>query len=368
MSSSGAANTARPSRDEGYKMILPTIPSGTVALNTIFLHADPSGRPYNIGHFGEALQAIVTRSEVTSIGPFLYNHLWALTFDNPSARDKLLSLGEIPVKGKKCLIIDPHKKELRVKMHWLPQHVPDEAVVAALERFGSVTDIVREKWKDTFFEGAETTTRQIVLTLKKGVTAENLPHQMFICGCQALVAVPGRPPLCLRCKAIGHIRRQCHTPWCKKCRRFGHEEDECVITYASRVRQQQDSHVERNDMEFDDDSDSKAGASSSPLNAAPVTAVACVPVVPAPDPGGDGGGQSARAAEPPCNRGHPTSMDATLPPSTTSPSGPHCEDTDCDPWVTPKRKKGRKSPPPSMPLRITEVDHSALDDIGFLSA
>lgn len=44
------------------------------------------------------------------------------------------------------------------------------------------------------------------------------------------------------------------------------------------------------------------------------------------------------------------------------------DDGDGDSWITPKRKKGRRSPPPSMPAKIVEVGHSELDDIGFLSA
>ncbi|XP_064467947.1 uncharacterized protein LOC135378789 [Ornithodoros turicata] len=363
MSSVRAATTAKPSRDEGYKMILPTIPSGTVALNTVFLHADPTGRPYNIGHFSDALKDKVVRSEVTSVGPFLFNHLWALTFNSVSAKDKFLSLSELAVKEKRCVLIDRHKKELHIKMHWLPQHVPDEAIEAALERYGAVTNIVREKWKDSFFEGAESTTRQAVITLKNGVTADSLPHQMYVCGCQVLVAIPGRPPLCLRCKGVGHIRKQCHTPWCKTCRRFGHEEDECVVTYASRVRQQHGSQDSQHNMECDDDADGAAPV------AAPVPSSAAAPA--AATVASQAGTPIAPAMGDPQQEEEKSVLQERQDTASSSLEGSGNEATEeieDDFWITPKRKKGRKSAPATMPPKIVEVDRSVLDDIGFLSA
>ncbi|XP_064481155.1 uncharacterized protein LOC135394364 [Ornithodoros turicata] len=238
MSSVGAVTTARPSRESSeYKLILPSsMPSGTVSLNTLFLHADPSGRPYKVEDFGTALEGIVKKEDVSAFGGFQFNHLWALTFHNGAAKDKLLLLKEITVKGRRCVILDPNKKEVTMKIHWLPQHVPDEAVVNAFAKYGKVANIVRQRWKTSFFEGLETTTRHMNLTLKGGVTTDSLPHMLQVSGCHVLIDVPGRPPLCLRCKGVGHIRKQCHTPWCKTCRRFGHEADECVTTYASRLR------------------------------------------------------------------------------------------------------------------------------------
>ncbi|KAG0445269.1 hypothetical protein HPB47_017544, partial [Ixodes persulcatus] len=64
-----------------------------------------------------------------------------------------------------------------------------------------------------------------------------IPHQLTVFGCRSLVIVPGRPPLCLRCNRIGHIRRECRTPRCGECRRYGHPTDECVTTYADKLRQ-----------------------------------------------------------------------------------------------------------------------------------
>ncbi|XP_077547834.1 uncharacterized protein LOC144160098 [Haemaphysalis longicornis] len=62
---------------------------------------------------------------------------------------------------------------------------------------------------------------------------EDLPHQLRVAGDNALVAVPGRPPMCLRCRGTGQVRRECRVPRCETCRHFGHDADACVKTYAS---------------------------------------------------------------------------------------------------------------------------------------
>ncbi|XP_029823119.2 uncharacterized protein LOC115309088, partial [Ixodes scapularis] len=58
-------------------------------------------------------------------------------------------------------------------------------------------------------------------------------HQLRIAGDLVLVLVPGRAPVCLRCKGKGHIRRECKVPRCASCRSFGQSESQSVRTYAS---------------------------------------------------------------------------------------------------------------------------------------
>ncbi|KAH8033148.1 hypothetical protein HPB51_008014 [Rhipicephalus microplus] len=43
----------------------------------------------------------------------------------------------------------------------------------------------------------------------------------------------GRPPLCVRCRATGYIRREWRVPRCGLCRSFGHDETQCVAIYAN---------------------------------------------------------------------------------------------------------------------------------------
>lgn len=84
-------------------------------------------------------------------------------------------------------------------------------------------------------EHMDTLNREVNITLHDGITIEKIPHLFKIYGCQCLLLVPGRPPLCLRCNRVGHVRRQCKTPRCYKCGRYGHISDTCVTTYASKL-------------------------------------------------------------------------------------------------------------------------------------
>lgn len=66
-----------------------------------------------------------------------------------------------------------------------------------------------------------------------GVTIEDLPHQLRVAEEVALVHVPGKAPLCLRCRGTGHIRQDCRVPRCGLYRRLGHDETQCVRTYTN---------------------------------------------------------------------------------------------------------------------------------------
>ncbi|KAM7306223.1 uncharacterized protein ISCGN_009960 [Ixodes scapularis] len=161
------------------------------------------------------------------------NHLWIVTLKSDEAKQRLVAAKKLQVKGKRCLVLDPDAADVRLRLHWIPFHVPDEAVRKALEPFEKVEELTREKWRAEGFTGVQSTTRLVRLVLKEGVTQERLPHQLRIAGGNVLVVVPGRAPQCLRCKGTGHIRRECRVPRCDACHRYGHETETCAKTFAN---------------------------------------------------------------------------------------------------------------------------------------
>lgn len=60
-----------------------------------------------------------------------------------------------------------------------------------------------------------------VLRCMAVVTIEQLPHQLELLGCSILILVPGRPPLCLRYRHTGHVRKNCQVSRCGICQRYG---------------------------------------------------------------------------------------------------------------------------------------------------
>lgn len=127
----------------------------------------------------------------------------------------------------------PSNQSTRLKLHWLLHHVHDDEVRIAEAPYGKVTEVSRDTWRAQRFTGLGSTTRSVSVRPKAVVTVDSFPHQLRVTGDLALVVVPGRAPLCLRCRGKGHIRRECHVPRCVLCWRFGHEESQCVRTYAN---------------------------------------------------------------------------------------------------------------------------------------
>nr|XP_050031261.1 uncharacterized protein LOC126527469 [Dermacentor andersoni] len=240
MGSVGAASAAQTGRgtrisasDDEYQVVLPSLPTGRFVLNTVFLHCDIRARPYRVEDFRDALAQLSLLPEVAALGAYRMSHVWAVTFKDSDAVKKIVSVGELQVKKGRCLVIDPANQDVRLKVHWLLPSVPDEDVRFAFAPFGKVTDVVRERWRVHGVTDKNSTTRLVTLKLKPGVKLDDLPHQVSVAGELALVVVPGRAPLCLRCRGTGHIRRECRIPRCGACRRFGHEDSQCERTYAS---------------------------------------------------------------------------------------------------------------------------------------
>ncbi|KAM7310908.1 uncharacterized protein ISCGN_007816 [Ixodes scapularis] len=235
-SSDGAMITAVAGRGissaDDYKILLPCLPSEAATVNSVFLHCDVTGRPYRIEDFREELQRLQILGDVGSFGAYQMNHVWLVTFHSASTRNRLLAAKELTVKGKRCILIDPKNSETCLKLHWVPYHVPDDTVRRALEPYGKVHEVTRETWRAQGFQGVQSTTRLVRITRKEGVSKESVPHQLRFFGGSALVLVPGRAPLCLRCKKTGHIRKDCRVPRCDDCHRYGHTRENCVKSYA----------------------------------------------------------------------------------------------------------------------------------------
>lgn len=241
MGSVGAVSAACESRgnrsfasaDQDYQVVLPQLPTGQVVTNTIFLHADLRARPYRVENFRDALEHLGALPDVIALGAYQMNHVWAVTFKNAEAMKKMLEAGEIQVKDRRCVVVNPNDRGIRMKLHWLLYGVSEDDVRVALAPYGNVTEVTKERWRVRGITDRASTTRVVALKLKTGITVDDIPHQLRVGSELALVVVPNRAPLCLRCNCTGHIRRDCRVPRCSQCRRFGHSDTDCVMTYAS---------------------------------------------------------------------------------------------------------------------------------------
>lgn len=221
---------------DNYRVLMPRLPTGNLVLNSVFLHGDLAARPYRAPDFRDALKGIIDLKDIIAMGQYQMSHVWMVQCATSLAKAKLVACEDLKVKGRKCLVVDPETKEVKIRLLWLPPYMENRRIVEAMEPYGTVRSVVREKWRCEGMEDMETLNREVQLTLRDDTNVNKIPHLMTIFGCQSLLLISGRPPSCLRCHRVGHIRRHCRTPWCAKCRRYGHKPEDCVMTYADRLR------------------------------------------------------------------------------------------------------------------------------------
>lgn len=97
-------------------------------------------------------------------------------------------------------------------MSFVVRYEYDGTVHRAFAGYGNVEDVAREWWRVAGFDGDESTTRSVRLTLRKSVGLERLPHQLRLGGGTALLVLAGRSPIHLTCGMTGYMRRNCRAP------------------------------------------------------------------------------------------------------------------------------------------------------------
>lgn len=262
----GHKNRTEGTEEDDYQVIMPQLPSGDLVRNTVFLHGDPKARPYHVEDFRDMLGRAGMLLEVTGLGAYQLNHVWAVTFQNAEGARKMLAGGDQRVKGHRCLVIDPKVQRVKLKLHGLLPTVPDADVLEVLATYGTVTEIARDYWKVLGVRGKDSTSRTVQLKLKSGLKVADLPHEIRVRGELALVVVAGRPVLCLRCGNSGHARRDCTVPRCSWCRRFGHAAAQCVRPCASvlEVPEAEEDSVQGHLMDASEAEEAARGAGDEP--------------------------------------------------------------------------------------------------------
>ncbi|XP_042149824.1 uncharacterized protein LOC121837958 [Ixodes scapularis] len=168
---------ASSSSTEDHKVVLPPMPSGETFMNSVIFHCDLKGRPYRIEDFRQELKWTAALPVIVSLGAFQMNHVWLATLRTPEAKERLLNLKKIKVKGLRCLVMDPGSTKILLRIHWVPFHVADDAVRRIFEPCGKVREVGREKWRVSGFEGIESTNRFVRMTLRKNTTPDGMSHR-----------------------------------------------------------------------------------------------------------------------------------------------------------------------------------------------
>ena len=216
---------------------------------TLVLAGPMKGQPYKTADFTGGLKAALGGSlvEVLAFGPLNRNFEWHVTVRTEAAKEKLLDKERLVVK-ETCVF---HVRALvspltRVRVHWAPYYLPMGVIARQLARHG---EVVATSWETGPKEGEYAIPTGVRVFTMKGVKVADVPHLITVAlgdevggdTAELLVTIPGRKPLCLRCRRVGHVRRDCTTPYCRHHGEYGHSSEQCTggrATYARAARPQ----------------------------------------------------------------------------------------------------------------------------------
>ena len=182
----------------------------------------------------KGLSKIVEKESIEAVYMLNKPKEWFVCFTTEAKAIEFTTV-EVTIEGQKYTAKLFNNQERKLTMHWCPDFIPNEMVIDHFNKTHVVTKIAKEK--DQY--GVYTGNRKIVL---ESADINSIPHLDSINNHQILITTPGRPPLCLKCHQIGHIRPNCNTPYCRHCNIFGHTTESCIPSYATTLR----SHINNN--------------------------------------------------------------------------------------------------------------------------
>ena len=111
-------------------------------------------------------------------------------------------------KSKKFSQVNMNEQVVSLRIHWLPLFYDNRHSKAVLCDYGEVLDVKLCKTSHTNVVTLNGT-REVLLRVDE-VSKQKIPHLVtFSSGQCMLITMQGRPPLCLRCRMVGHVRRDC---------------------------------------------------------------------------------------------------------------------------------------------------------------
>ena len=131
------------------------------------------------------------------------------TVKDDQAAEILTSVGRITIKGKTYPVISISKQTVEFRVHWLPSYIKDTFVEDFFSHYGKVTSVTRDAVVFTPDDTKRTGVRRVMIETDE-LRKRTIPYVVsFAGGYSALITMAGRPPLCLRCRQIGHLRKDC---------------------------------------------------------------------------------------------------------------------------------------------------------------
>ncbi|KFM66844.1 hypothetical protein X975_21473, partial [Stegodyphus mimosarum] len=159
-----------------------------------------------IGDIEQLINQHIGKTNVISIGRLSFPNQWEIACKTENAREALIRLGRTRVNGRTCWIYPMNSSEVRGYVHWLPNEIPNDAIIRILEMHGKVLFIEAQKqnkWR------VKCDSRYFALQLNTLGRKERIPHFIKISNKTGLITIKGRDPVCFHCKDVGHRKSTC---------------------------------------------------------------------------------------------------------------------------------------------------------------
>ena len=226
----------------------------------LILSGPKDGCTYKREDFLPALEKIVDGklgASIVSFGQLARNTEWHLAVKDQSIKDKFMAAACLNVKGFSFRVRSADRTQFVVRVHWAAGRVPHEAIDASLGLYGTVVTSANEQSTVAGFEGVATGIRSVVMSGNR----EQIPHLLQVADpvtaevYQLLCVITGRKPLCLKCKGVGHYRRDCTTPYCRHHDAYGHDSEGCSAakSYAAATRRDLRKQVDSSDYDTEEE-------------------------------------------------------------------------------------------------------------------
>ena len=120
----------------------------------------------------------------------------------------ILQIGEINAGNVTFQTMRMTEQIVTIRVHWLPLYYDDALLKEILGEFGEVQEIrlLRTAHANVVVFDGVREVRMKVDEFKK----QMIPHVVRLNSGQAILfTMAGRPPYCLKCKSVGHVRQRC---------------------------------------------------------------------------------------------------------------------------------------------------------------
>lgn len=122
--------------------------------------------------------------------------------------EKLIQKGVVTSGNCEYATMKMTEQIVSLRVHWLPVYYDNSIIYDIFSEFGKVmsVDMLKTAHREhVTLDG----TREVKLKVDEFMK-QNIPHIVnFKSGQKILITMAGRPPYCLKCKSIGHVRQRC---------------------------------------------------------------------------------------------------------------------------------------------------------------